>query len=79
MLHNPSHKFHLRHYEVQEQPFPPRILISECKCRQHNEKLTVLPAYDYFAASNIFSMKIPYPLVGSFTKTWVTAPTIRPF
>ena len=28
----------------------------------------------HFAASTIFSIKIPYPLVGSFTKTWVTAP-----
>jgi len=33
----------------------------------------------YPAASSIFSIKIPYPRVGSFTKTWVTAPTIRPF
>ena len=29
--------------------------------------------------SNIFSIKIPYPLVGSLTNTCVTAPTIRPF
>ena len=33
----------------------------------------------YPAASSIFSMKIPYPLVGSFTSTCVTAPTIFPF
>jgi len=33
----------------------------------------------FFASANIFSMNIPYPLVGSFTKTCVTAPTIRPF
>ena len=26
----------------------------------------------------IFSAKIPYPLVGSLTKTWVTAPTSFP-
>jgi hypothetical protein len=25
------------------------------------------------AASGIFSVKIPYPLAGSFTRTWVTA------
>ena len=31
------------------------------------------------AASSIFSIKIPYPLVGSFTSTWVTAPTSLPF
>ena len=30
-------------------------------------------------AFSIFSMKIPYPLVGSFTITCVTAPTILPF
>ena len=28
---------------------------------------------------NIFSIKIPYPLVESCTKTWVMAPTILPF
>ena len=28
----------------------------------------------YPAASSIFSIKIPYPRVGSFTRTWVTAP-----
>ena len=32
----------------------------------------------YATASNIFSMKIPYPVCGSFTKTWVTAPTSFP-
>ena len=32
----------------------------------------------YAAASNIFSIKIPYPVVGSFTSTWVTAPTSFP-
>ena len=30
------------------------------------------------AASSIFSIKIPYPQVGSFTKTWVTAPISLP-
>ena len=30
------------------------------------------------AASNIFSMKMPYPVVGSFTRTCVTAPTSFP-
>ena len=30
------------------------------------------------AAASIFSMKMPYPLVGSFTRTWVTAPTSFP-
>ena len=30
---------------------------------------------NYAAASNIFSIKMPYPVVGSFTRTWVTAPT----
>ena len=30
------------------------------------------------AASSIFSIKIPYPEVGSFTKTWVTAPMSLP-
>ena len=30
------------------------------------------------AASNIFSINIPYPVVGSFTSTWVTAPTSFP-
>lgn len=32
----------------------------------------------YSAAFSIVSRKIPYPLVGSFNKTWVTAPTNRP-
>ena len=32
-----------------------------------------------FAAFNIFSMNIPYPVVGSLMRTWVTAPTILPF
>ena len=32
----------------------------------------------YAAASSIFSMKIPYPVVGSLTRTWVTAPTSLP-
>lgn len=31
------------------------------------------------AVSSIFSMKIPYPLVRAFTKTWVTVPTSLPF
>ena len=40
--------------------------------------------YDAFAigiltAVSIFSMKIPYPVVGSFMRTWVTAPTSLPF
>ena len=33
----------------------------------------------YPAASSIFSINIPYPRVGSFTRTCVTAPTSRPF
>ena len=32
----------------------------------------------HFAASSIFSIKIPYPRVGSLTSTWVTAPTSLP-
>ena len=32
----------------------------------------------YPVASSIFSIKIPYPEVGSFTKTWVTAPISFP-
>ena len=40
--------------------------------------------YDAFAigisaAFSIFSMKIPYPVVGSLMRTWVTAPTSLPF
>ena len=31
------------------------------------------------AAFNIFSMKIPYPVVGSLMRTCVTAPTSLPF
>ena len=34
--------------------------------------------FAYDAASSIFSIKIPYPLVGSFTSTCVTAPTSFP-
>ena len=29
--------------------------------------------------SSIFSINIPYPRVGSFTSTWITAPKIFPF
>jgi len=36
------------------------------------------PLHFYAAASSIFSMKIPYPVVGSLTRTWVTAPTSLP-
>lgn len=32
-----------------------------------------------YSAFSIFSIAIPYPLVGSFRKTWVTAPTSLPF
>ena len=32
----------------------------------------------YAAASNIFSIKIPYPVEGSLTRTWVMAPTSFP-
>ena len=32
-----------------------------------------------FDAFNMFSINIPYPRVGSFTNTWVTAPTSLPF
>ena len=34
--------------------------------------------HSYDAASSMLSIKIPYPLVGSFTRTWVTAPTSFP-
>lgn len=33
----------------------------------------------FSASASIFSINIPYPLVGSFTKTWVTAPMSLPF
>ena len=36
------------------------------------------PCFSFHAASSIFSIKIPYPIVGSFTKTCVTAPTSFP-
>ena len=36
-------------------------------------------AIGIFAALSIFSINIPYPVVGSFTITWVTAPTSLPF
>ncbi len=35
--------------------------------------------FTFSASLSIFSIKIPYPLVGSFTKTCVTAPTNFPF
>ena len=37
------------------------------------------PYLIFSASANMFSIKIPYPLVGSFTKTCVTAPTNLPF
>ena len=33
----------------------------------------------YPAVSSMFSMKMPYPMAGLFTSTWVTAPTSLPF
>ena len=33
----------------------------------------------FSASTNIFSLKIPYPLVGLFTNTCVAAPTSFPF
>ena len=44
----------------------------------------VLPRYDALAmgicaAFSIFSINIPYPVVGSLMRTWVTAPTSLPF
>ena len=36
-------------------------------------------AIGIFAAFNMFSINIPYPLVGSLISTWVTAPTSLPF
>lgn len=36
-------------------------------------------AFSYYAAaSSILSIKMPYPVVGSFTSTWVTAPMSLP-
>ena len=34
--------------------------------------------YFYAAASSMFSIKMPYPVVGSLTRTGVTAPTNFP-
>lgn len=34
-----------------------------------------LPPHNYPAASSIFLIYIPYPVVGLFPKTWLTAPT----
>ena len=43
----------------------------------------ILPFVFYTARSpicpSIFSIKMPYPAVGSFMRTWVTAPTSLPF
>ena len=39
---------------------------------------TQVVPYIYAAASNIFSIKMPYPVVGSLTRTWVTAPMSLP-
>ena len=40
---------------------------------------TILTAGRQPYCSSIFSIKIPYPLVLSCTRTWVTAPTNLPF
>ena len=32
----------------------------------------------FSASASIFSINIPYPVVGSPMRTWVTAPTSRP-
>ena len=41
--------------------------------------ITILTAGRQPYCSSIFSIKIPYPLVLSCTRTWVTAPTNLPF
>ena len=71
----------LLHYTVHLPPYC--LIISVC------DGGSKPPPYDLFgydafamgicAAFSIFSMKIPYPAVGSFIKTWVTAPTSLPF
>ena len=40
--------------------------------------MACVPFRFYAAASNIFSIKMPYPVVGSLTRTWVTATTSFP-
>ena len=66
----------------QEKNIPPHLLIIEkYYFKEYVKKIgDKLPlSYIHPAASSIFSIKIPYPMVGSFTSTWVTAPTIFPF
>ena len=43
-----------------------------------NHTIIYEPWDGYAAASSIFSMKMPYPVWGSFTRTWVTAPMSFP-
>ena len=52
-------------------------IIAVCKAAVH--WTAALHVNDQFAAFSIVSRKIPYPLVGSFSSTWVTAPTNLPF
>ena len=39
----------------------------------------IIITFGILAAFSIFSMKIPYPVVGSLMRTCVTAPTSLPF
>ena len=47
------------------------------KINTKKPRLTTSASF-YAAASSMFSMKMPQPVVGSFTRTWVTAPTSFP-
>ena len=45
---------------------------------QRKQSISINLNYFYAAASNMFSIKMPYPVVGSLTRTWVTAPMSLP-
>ncbi len=54
------------------------FILNQCKSESKRYIAKVHSLLRYAAASSIFSINIPYPRVGSFTNTWVTAPTSFP-
>ena len=64
--------------------FPRCLAFAKLDTRKKEALTSKLAAPLYYSCpawtqcSSMFSINIPYPLVGSLTKTWVTAPTNFP-
>ena len=70
----------LRIFFIRQRIFPiPHITNPFLHLNAYLIYFTILTAGRQPYCSSIFSIKIPYPLVLSCTRTWVTAPTNLPF